>query len=151
MNKPELIVLVGLPGSGKTTWKEKQLWLNPEYSSVCPDDIRQELTGDISDQSKNNEVFSLAFIRTKNHLNTGQSVIFDSTAYSAQNRKALIDIGKSTGALVKAVVLSVPVDLCKKRNAQRLRTVPADVIDRMNSKFSIPSTDEGFDAVEIID
>lgn len=49
-----LYIPIGISGSGKTTYGNK---LNAVV--VCPDDIRKELTGDISDQSKNAEVFSL--------------------------------------------------------------------------------------------
>lgn len=47
-----LYIPIGISGSGKTTYGNK---LNVPV--VCPDDIRKELTGDISNQSKNAEVF----------------------------------------------------------------------------------------------
>ena len=52
MNK--VIITIGCSGSGKTTFCQKKY---PDYKNLCMDDIRKELTGNISDQSKNEEVF----------------------------------------------------------------------------------------------
>lgn len=43
-----LIITVGPSGSGKSTWAKTQ----EDFKIICPDKIRKQLTGDISDQSK---------------------------------------------------------------------------------------------------
>ena len=59
---PSLIELIGVSGSGKSTWikNNKSKWNKTVV--ISPDEIRKELTGNISDQSKNKEVFELTKI-----------------------------------------------------------------------------------------
>ena len=59
MNRPSLILLVGIPGSGKTTYAEKYIKENPNAVHLSSDKIRAELWGNEATQGDNNEVFSL--------------------------------------------------------------------------------------------
>jgi hypothetical protein len=59
-------MLVGIPGCGKSTYLRKVN--SPNVLIVCPDDIRRELTGDISDQSRNGDVWVAAEERIKSGL-----------------------------------------------------------------------------------
>jgi predicted kinase len=76
MNNLEFTITVGISGSGKTTWLLEN---STGKRVISPDEIRRELTGDVSDQTKNKEVFKIAFERVINALNNGVSVIFDAT------------------------------------------------------------------------
>lgn len=122
---------------------------NPDYVIIHPDSIREELTGSVQDQSKNAEVFKLAFQRMDAALNSGKNVIFDSCAQSRERRKAIIQIGKKYNAEIHAVVFKVPLEVAKERNAKRGRVVPNFVLERMNSQWEDPSEDEGFDFISI--
>ena len=50
----KIVITCGVSGCGKTTYLRKNY---PSYALVCPDDLRKTLTGDISDQSKNDLVW----------------------------------------------------------------------------------------------
>jgi predicted kinase len=65
------------------------------HKCVSPDDIRKEITGNISDQSKNNEVWIKAYERLRTYLECGFNVIFDSTACNVFTVKTLQSIGDS--------------------------------------------------------
>jgi predicted kinase len=79
MNRPSLILLVGIPGSGKTTYAEKYIKENPCTVHLSSDKIRAELWGNEDTQGDNNEVFSLMQSRAIETLNNGQSVVYDAT------------------------------------------------------------------------
>jgi predicted kinase len=88
MRNPKLIILVGISGSGKSTWL-KSIDLT-DYVVISPDDIRRELTGDVSNQTKNREVFLLVNMRIVSAINDGINVIFDATNVKSIDRKSLL-------------------------------------------------------------
>ena len=59
MNRPTLILLVGIPGSGKTTYAEKYIEEHNDTIHLSSDKIREELWRNEATQGDNNEVFSL--------------------------------------------------------------------------------------------
>lgn len=85
-----LLITVGASGSGKTTFRKTL----EGYKCVSPDDIRKEVTGNISDQSKNNDVWIKAYERLRTYLECGYNVIFDSTACNVFTIKNLQDIAE---------------------------------------------------------
>jgi predicted kinase len=91
-NKPKLILPVGISGSGKSTWIKSQT--NPNTVVVSPDDIRRELSGNVSDQTQNAKVWALAFKRTADALNAGKNVILDATNIKSSERKNLMNYMK---------------------------------------------------------
>lgn len=76
----KLYISVGISGSGKSTYLNK---LNVPV--VCPDDIRKELTGDISDQSQNPKVWFEAYRRLKEYIARDEDVAFSATNLGMQN------------------------------------------------------------------
>ncbi len=154
--KPILAVMVGVSGSGKSTYgnglkTSLKLSNGLDTKMVSTDDIRGELcNGDMTDQSKNGEVFSTARNRVSNGLKQGNNVIIDATSLTRKDRKLWIDIGKMNGAEVRAYFIETPVALAKKRNAGRSRVVPDFVIDKQLAKLAIPHETEGFDSVTTI-
>ncbi len=86
-----------MPGSGKTTVLKRFADEN-EYTYICPDDIRQELTGSASDQSKNREVWVEAYKRTEEELLKGKSVVFDATFTNPEQRKDFLSFVRQKGA-----------------------------------------------------
>ena len=86
----KLLITVGISGSGKTTFRNTL----ENYKCVSPDDIRKEITGDISNQEKNSEVWIRAYERLRTYLECGFDVIFDSTACNVFTVKTLQNIGE---------------------------------------------------------
>lgn len=148
--KSQVISTQGLPGSGKSTWVKKFLQnQTDDWVVIHPDSIRLELTGNIEDQSKNAEVFKLAFQRMEDALKSGKNVIFDACSQSRERRKPIIALAKKYNAEVHSQVFAVPLSLAKERNAKRDRVVPNFVLERMYSQWEDPSIDEGFDFISI--
>ena len=58
MNRPTLILLVGPPGAGKTTYAEKYISQHDNTVYLSSDEIRKEMWGNEAIQGDNNEIFS---------------------------------------------------------------------------------------------
>lgn len=142
-----LTVLVGLPGSGKSTWADENAGKGVIIST---DQIRGEINGDPADQSNGNEVWRLAFNRTRYWLHLGYNVIFDATNCGRANRRNVLHELKDHAREVYAIFFNTSKAECKRRNAARERVVPDEVIERMAERLSVPTKEEGFDRVFII-
>jgi cytidylate kinase len=147
--KPILAVMIGISGSGKSTYANGlKTSLNAQL--VETDAIRQELTGNAEDQSKNAEVFNIAKKRVNDYLSQGKNTIIDATSLTVRDRRDWIKIGKENNAEVRAYFIDTPIDTCKIQNKKRRRKVPEEVIDRQASKLYPPVKDEGFDSVTTV-
>lgn len=143
----EFIMLVGLPGSGKSTYAEE---LKKEgYRIHSSDAIREELTDDVNTQDKNTEVFSILHSRIKDDLKNGISCVYDATNMSMKRRIAFLKELKNINCTKECILFLLPIEECKKRNVKRERKVPDKVIDKMIKQFDVPMKYEGWDEISI--
>lgn len=149
MNRPSLILLVGIPGSGKTTYAKKYIEEHPSIVHLSSDDIRKELYGDESIQGNPSEVFTLMQKRAVEFLNNGQSVVYDSTAVTRKDRAGIIAACPKF-VKIECHIIWAPIETCIERDASRKRTVGKEVIDRMLKRFQAPYYDEGIDEIKVI-
>lgn len=148
-----LVVLVGPSYSGKSTvceffkryYKEQEL---PMYV-VCPDDIREELLGDASDQSNGKMIFETAYERVDKALNSPlNTIFFDATSLTPARRKPLIEIAKKHRASCFAVVMpDFTEEELTARVETRERKVPLDVVCAQKQRMVYPTVEEGFDYI----
>ena len=142
-----LVLPIGISGSGKSYIYNRDY---KDYIQVSPDLIREELTGSISDQSKNKEVFKLAFERVDEYLNKGQDVFFDATNVNKTQRKNFTDKYIGSDVNVIYVVLPADVDLSWKRIRKDIREkknrsdVPYFALVRQKEQYD-KSIELGFD------
>lgn len=149
MPYPILIVLCGAPGSGKSTMADA-LYEDFGFQIVCPDDIREELLGDASDQSQGDWIFSTAYERLRQSLDAGfPGAVFDATNCTRRARRQVLDQANGHFGYAICAVSSTDLDTCLDRNSSRSRYVPEDVIRRMHSNLMgcPPDVSEGFDEV----
>lgn len=144
--KPILAVMVGISGSGKSTYATG-LKTSLKAELVETDSIRVELTGNAEDQSQNGRVFEVARKRVNDYLSQGKNTIIDATSLNIKERKDWIDIGKANNAEIRAYFIDTPVSDCKAQNSKRARKVPEWVIDKQANKLFGPTKSEGFDSV----
>lgn len=90
MNRPTLIILVGPPGAGKTTYANKYIEEHPDTTHLSSDSIRKELHGDESIQDNPGEVFAIMQRRAIDGLNFGYDVIYDATSMTRKDRAGII-------------------------------------------------------------
>lgn len=145
---PRLIMLIGLPGSGKSTYAQQLCGKNSKLIYCSSDAIRKELYGDESIQTDNNKVFRILHHRVKNYIQLGFDVIYDATNVTRKNRKIIIEYCKDI-ATVEGHVVWAPIEECIKRDKDRDRTVGSDVIRKFLYRWQSPNYDEGFDSLYI--
>lgn len=149
--EPYIVMGVGIPGSGKTTALEVVVQ-HLGITRICPDDIREEMTGSAADQSVNAEAWAEAYRRASIVLGLGKSAIIDGTHTEAWRRPQNVQQYREFGAIVVvAAVFDTPLEIAKQRNTARSRVVPEFALDRMHTALQKEpvSHKEGFDAIYV--
>jgi len=147
--QPKLIVMVGISGSGKSTFANG-LKTSLHAEIVETDAIRAELFGNAQIQTDGGRVFAIAKKRVNDLLAQGKNVVIDATSLSVRDRKDWVQIGKTNNAEITAYVVKVSIEQAKKQNATRERKVPDWVIDKQLTKFTVPTSVEGFDNIVMV-
>lgn len=144
----EFIMMVGIPGSGKSTMA-KRIQTVTKYPIISSDHVREELYGDEAIQGNPDEVFGKIVDDIMVHAKNGQSVIYDATSIKKKYRMQMIQRFRKYYDVMKAVIVAEPYEVCVQRNACRERVAPESVLRRMYLQFEMPCYWEGFDAIEV--
>ena len=142
-------MLVGLPGSGKSTVANELVNSVPDCKVFSSDLYRKIVCGDENDQSQNGLVFDTLYADMIKHLEDGGNAIFDATNVTRKTRRKCLERIKHIKCEKVALIVPTFIDVCIERDAQRERTVGAEVIHKFASTFEVPMTFEGFDAVSV--
>ena len=149
-----LIILIGLPGSGKSTVAARLLQANLQRRVISTDAIRSHLFGDEARQGSWlkvwREVGQQFQQAVKQQMLTGQALeaIYDATNAVRRDRRRAIALARICGFTdIIGVWLNTPLDVCLHRNRQRDRQVPDAVILRMHRCLTgaPPSVSDGCD------
>ena len=141
-----IVVLVGLPGSGKSTYLEQL-----SVIGLSSDAIRKLLVDDERDQTIHVRVFQTLRYLLEQRLAIGRAVTYiDATNLTPEERAPYLSIGRAWGCDVEAVFFDVPLDVCLERNTRRPRVVPGETLAKMAAKLAPPSVEEGFARVTVL-
>ena len=131
--KFEVILLVGLPGSGKSTWvKESKI----NYEQICLDNIRKSLR--ISPKGNQGKVIQAAKTLAKTFLRKKQSFIWNATNLQKSRREKLINLFTAYHANVRIVYVESDYKTLLKRNKTREHPIPSKVLERFINGFEVP-------------
>jgi len=139
MERPELVIFVGLPGSGKSTYF---------FAHFAKTHV--QISKDLMPNARTRD--DRQALQIDKALAEGKSVVVDNTNPSREVRAPLIAIGKRHGARIIAYYFECSVRLAIVRNAQRegKGRVPKVAIFTTQKKLQPPAPAEGFDEVHVI-
>lgn len=147
----KLIMLIGIPGSGKTTYSKE---LSERYSAkvISSDKVRQLYVG-IDEK----EVFPTVYKLCVEELKSGKNVILDATHITPKVRKRTFDALDAYGIAYDKVAIFVdtPVEECIRRVEIRNQNpeelfLPLEVISSYGQNIIPPNVDEGFMEIQVI-
>jgi predicted kinase len=129
---PFVVMGVGIQGAGKSTIL-RPLAMETGAHYLCADDIRENITGDASDQTVNAEAWDALYEKAQIHLGEGDSLVVDGIHASSYYRQEGVRKYRSFGARA-VIALCIEVDVntalrrIKKREADGGRFVPDEVV-----------------------
>ncbi|HEX2917180.1 MAG TPA: ATP-binding protein [Edaphobacter sp.] len=144
--KGYVVLTIGLPGSGKTTWYKRR-----GVTPLSSDLLRTILFDDITEQRYQGLVFSTlrSLLRARLIAKMPWNYV-DATNLSPHERRQWIRMAKSFGYEVQAVFFDVPLAVCMDRNRKRDRSVSDEVMQKMSERLRPPNFKEGFDKITIV-
>lgn len=143
-----LYCLVGLPGSGKTSWSKQMS--SEDTIHVSSDEIRKELYNNVNDREHNGETFAYMKDITKKNLLIGKNVIYDATNINSKKRMSLLNEIKKIQCKKVCIYFATSFADCCKNNLNRDRQVDIYSIERMYKTLQIPMYHEGWDEIHIV-
>jgi predicted kinase len=144
--KGVVVLAIGLPGSGKSSWFKRH-----NVVPLSSDMVRSLLFDDVREQRFQDLVFSNLRSMLKARLIARRPMNYvDATNLTPHERHSWIKLAKDYGYEVQAVLFDVPLEVCLERNQKRQRVVAEDVMRRMSAKLRAPTFDEGFSKITVV-
>jgi predicted kinase len=144
--KGAVVLAIGLPGSGKSSWFKRH-----NITPLSSDLLRAILFDDASEQRFQDLVFSNLRSMLKARLIARRPLSYvDATNLTPHERHGWIKLAKDFGYEAHAVFFDVPVEVCLQRNQKRQRTVPEDVMRRKAEQLRPPTFEEGFAKITVV-
>jgi predicted kinase len=142
-----IVLAVGLPGSGKSSWFEKR-----GITPLSSDQLRLLLADDEEEQEFQIQIFEALHGLLRLRLALGRPVSYvDATNFRSEFRRPFLDIAREAGCAAEALFFDVPLEVCLARNRARARQVPEDVLRGMAERLEPPALAEGFRRITVID
>ena len=130
----EMIILVGIAGSGKTTWSTKYL---PHHTRISLDDIKNH-----------NRILEDKMIISE--LEKENNIVIDDTNLTQDIRKRHIAIAKKYCTLVNTIYFCINIQKAYGQNCKREKKIPYYVLDQQKKQLEIPHKEEGFEIVQFL-
>ena len=151
----ELIMFVGIPASGKSTWSRN--YREQGYLILSSDEIREGMASELSTETLspeekmmlNSRVFETIRKKTLEALKKGWSVVVDATNLNRKRRMNFLNQFSRYSCSKKCILFIAAPEVCRERNRKRTGTarVPDEAMHRMLCNFECPNYWEGWDEI----
>ena len=132
-NKPELLMLKGLPASGKSTYA-KELVDEMDYLRINKDDLRKMLHNGKFGKRNEAEVLFVRNALIENAIAHGRNIVVDDTNFEPKHQELFEKLANTHGASFRVLFIDTPLEECISRNERRADKVPLSVITSMHSR-----------------
>lgn len=155
---PICIILCGLPGSGKSTWREEFLKENPDFAVHSQDDIIEEKAKDLNSTydsifenyvSKANQLFR---DNLKDSIKNRENIIVDRTNLSKKSRRSILSqLPKCYNVYIEVFIVSEKSQSLYRENLLKRtsKQIPDKVVEDMKLRFEFPLLTENDSIIEI--
>jgi predicted kinase len=145
-SKGTVVLAIGLPGSGKSSWFKRH-----NIRPLSSDLLRELLFDDAEEQRFQDLVFSNLRSMLKARLIARRPINYvDATNLTPHDRHSWIKLAEDYGYDVQGLFFDVPLEVCMERHARRGRVVPEDIMRKMANKLRPPTFDEGFSKITVV-
>jgi len=145
-SKGTVVLAIGLPGSGKSSWFKRH-----DIHPLSSDLLRELLFDDAQEQRFQDLVFSNLRSMLKARLIARRPMNYvDATNLTPHDRHSWIKLAKDYGYDVQGLFFDVPLEVCLERHARRGRAVPEEIMRKMAGKLKPPTFEEGFSKITVV-
>ena len=149
---PKCYQLIGVPGSGKSTWVKNQDWAK-DCVVVSTDEFVEDYAKEVG--STYNEVFEdymptavkLMTEKVERAREAGKDIIWDQTSMSIKSRKRKFQMLRDYEHIAVLFKTPEPFELERRLNSRPGKNIPDHVMKSMIKSFDIPTVEEGFKEV----
>ena len=131
--KNAVIMLVGVPGSGKTTLAKRAF--GKDALIVSSMECRKEISGNEDDPTITQQAFELFHKRIEEGIDQKKQVIADASNLKKFGREKIYKICRDKHVPVYAIVFNIPLETLKKQNKLKGSTIPEFAIEKMFYKM----------------
>ncbi len=161
MNSPiQCHILIGIPGSGKTTLAQQWCRNDSSLYYISTDRIRAALYGNPVEQGDWGEILSEILKQAQDAVLADRPILYDATNAQQPHRLDILrQLKQQTQRLAPdrpihfhGWQLTTTLDECHRHNRHRDRTIPAHIIDAMHASLhaSPPHLNEGFTSLNVL-
>jgi len=145
-SKGTVVLSIGLPGSGKSSWFKRH-----NIRPLSSDLLRELLFDDEQEQRFQDLVFSNLRSMLKARLIARRPMSYvDATNLTPHDRHSWIKLAKDYGYDVQGLFFDVPLEVCLERHQRRGRVVPEAIMRKMAAKLKPPTFEEGFSKITVV-
>lgn len=147
----EIILTIGLPGSGKSTYVNNNfVGIKSGHQILCLDDIRLAM-GDIFNRKTEDIIIAMHNIMARAFMERGLSIVIDSTNISKKVVNYWRELADEYGYNTRGVFFDIPIEECTRRKVG-INKLTVEVYERMYKQLEElrPGMENYFDSFEVI-